>query len=111
MGTLIEHYAGAFPVWVAPVQVKILTISEEQVEYALEVINQFKMSKIRVEIDDRDEKIGKKIRDAEIEKIPFILVIGGREMSSNSVAVRERGKGDLGSMVLEDFIKKCPPKS
>ena len=102
---LIEKYAGAFPTWLAPTQVKILNIADAHLEYANEVKNKLSQMGIRVELDDRNEKIGKKIRDAQLEKIPYSLIIGDNEASSNSVSVRKRSVGDVGVKTLDDFIK------
>jgi threonyl-tRNA synthetase len=101
---LIEHCAGKFPLWLAPVQVKLLPISDKFIPYAEQVLQQLKQSEVRGEIDDRNEKIGKKIRDTELAKVPFMLVIGEKEMNDNKVAVRRQGKGDLGVQGVEDFI-------
>lgn len=104
IGFLLEHYAGKFPVWLAPVQVKILPISDKFANYAETILEKLKKSDIRVELDDRQEKIGKKIRDAEMMKIPYMLVIGEREMEKESVAVRKQGKGDAGTVTVQEFI-------
>ena len=101
---LIEHCAGKFPLWLAPVQVKILPISEKFLPYAENVLNKLKNADIRVEIDDRNEKIGKKIRDTELAKIAFMLVIGEKEVNEENVAVRRQGKGDLGTKTVDEFI-------
>lgn len=103
IGILIEHYAGAFPYWIAPVQVKILQVSSDFEDYAREVERKLHDMEIRVETDRRDEKLGKKIRDAQLQKIPYMLVIGARETEEKTVAVRERSKGDLGSMTIDGF--------
>ena len=103
MGILIEHYAGAFPYWLAPVQVKIITISDEHMDYARELRDTFMSWGVRSEIDGRGEKLGKKIRDAQLQKIPYMLVIGDKEKDSHTVGVRKRSEGDLGSMSLEAF--------
>lgn len=103
---LIEHYAGAFPLWLAPVQVAILTLNEAVFEYARGVQNDLEHHHIRVTLDDRNETIGKKIREAEMQKIPYLLIIGGREAEAQTVAVRKRGKGDQGTMALETFLKQ-----
>lgn len=103
LGILIEHYAGAFPFWIAPVQVKLIPISEEHEAYVRELTAIFKSWGLRVEADTRDEKLGKRIRDAQLQKVPYMIVIGDREAESRLVAVRERSKGDLGSMSLEEF--------
>lgn len=106
IGILIEHYAGAFPVWLAPIQVKILPITDRHVEYANRIAAMMSQEKIRVEVDYRSEKIGYKIREGQIQKIPYLLVVGDKEIELNSVAVRQRGKGDIGSQAVEEFIGK-----
>ena len=105
MGILVEHYAGAFPAWLAPVQVKVLTITDKELEYAREVLGFCREQKIRVEIDTRNDKISNKIRETAEQKIPFMFVIGSREAKNRAVAVRERGKGDLGAMPLEAALR------
>ena len=104
IGFLLEHYAGKFPLWLAPVQVKVLPISDKFLDYAKLVSAQLKKSDIRSEVDDRNEKIGKKIRDTELLKVPYMLVVGEKEMNENKVAVRRQGKGDVGVKGIEDFI-------
>lgn len=106
IGFLLEHYAGKFPTWLAPVQVKILPISDKFLDYANSVLETLKKADIRVEIDDRHEKIGKKIRDTELAKVPYMLIVGEKEMTDNLVSVRKQGKGDLGSVSLEEFTKQ-----
>lgn len=106
IGVLIEHYAGAFPTWLAPVQAKILTISDKQKEYADELVKQFMKEGIRVELDDREEKIGYKIREAQLQKIPYMLIIGEKEVEANAVGVRARKEGDIGQMPVKEFISK-----
>ncbi|WP_301923956.1 threonine--tRNA ligase [Ferruginibacter sp.] len=101
---LIEHCAGKFPLWLAPTQVKLLPISDKFLPYTENVAQQLKNADIRVEIDDRSEKIGKKIRDTELAKIPLMLVIGEKEMNDNTVATRRQGKGDTGVQTIEEFI-------
>lgn len=103
-GILIEHYAGAFPFWIAPVQMKILAVGEDHVPYVKELMSKLKEADYRVEVDLRDEKLGKKIRDAQMEKVPFMLVVGDKEVESGSVAVRDRSEGDLGSMSFDALI-------
>jgi threonyl-tRNA synthetase len=103
-GMLIEHYAGAFPVWLAPVQAKVMSITDRQFEYARSVRDRLLAAGVRAELDARSEKIGFKIREASLEKTPYILVVGDREAEQNAVAVRERGGRDLGAMRLEEFI-------
>jgi threonyl-tRNA synthetase len=104
IGFLLEHYAGKFPVWLAPLQVKILPITDKSLEYAQSLLGMLKNADIRVEVDDRSEKIGKKIRDTELAKVPYMLVVGEKEMNDRKVAVRRQGKGDLGVKSIEDFI-------
>jgi threonyl-tRNA synthetase len=104
IGFLLEHYAGKFPVWLAPLQVKILPITDKSLEYAQSLLGMLKNADIRVEVDDRSEKIGKKIRDTELAKVPYMLVVGEKEMNNRKVAVRRQGKGDLGLKDIEEFI-------
>ena len=106
IGFLLEHYAGKFPTWLAPVQVKILPISDKFQDYAKTVLNNLKKADIRAEIDDRSEKIGKKIRDAELLKVPFMLILGEKEMNEKNISVRRQGKGDAGITDLFDFISE-----
>jgi threonyl-tRNA synthetase len=106
IGILIEHYGGALPVWLSPVQVKILPISDRFIEKAAAVEKTFKASGIRVETDIRAEKIGYKIREAEVSKIPYMAIIGEKELESGSLSIRQHGKGDIGTLSIEDFIKK-----
>jgi threonyl-tRNA synthetase len=104
-GVLIEHYAGAFPMWLAPVQVAVLPITDRVNEYAEELKRELLSAGLRVEANLRSEKIGAKIRDAQLQKVPFMLVLGDREMEQRTVAVRERAKGDIGVMSVEEFKK------
>ena len=104
IGILIEHFAGAFPTWMAPVQVKILPISEKHVEYAETLRKAFKNAYVRVELDDRSEKIGYKIRQAQMEKVPYMLVVGDKEVEEGKVAVRKRGVGEQGAIPWEEFL-------
>ena len=104
IGFLLEHYAGRFPLWLAPLQVKVLPISDKFIEYAQSILDKLKKADIRAELDDRSEKIGKKIRDTEVAKVPYMLVIGEKEVGDNKVAVRRQGKGDTGSMDADVFI-------
>jgi threonyl-tRNA synthetase len=106
IGILIEHFAGAFPVWLAPVQAKVLSISEKTAEYAREVFERLAGEDLRIELDVRDDKIGAKIRDAQLEKIPYMLVVGPKEAQSRSVAVRSREKGDEGAVPLDEFVAR-----
>lgn len=106
MGMLTEHYAGAFPMWLSPVQAKLLPVSENYIDYAYEVKKSLEEAGIRVEIDARNEKLGYKIREAQLEKVPYMLVLGEQEKSSDNVSVRKRGEGDLGSMTIHDISAK-----
>jgi len=105
VAVLIEHCAGKFPLWLVPVQVKILPISDKFLPYAENILNQLKNNDIRAEIDDRSEKIGKKIRDTELAKIPLMLIIGEKEVNEELVSVRRQGKGDEGTKSLSEFIE------
>jgi len=105
LSIVIEHYAGAFPLWLAPVQVKILTINDRVLDYAKEVLQKLYERGIRTELDLRNESIGKKIREGELQKIPYLLVIGEKEVSGKTAAVRERGKGDQGTMGIDKVIE------
>jgi threonyl-tRNA synthetase len=106
LGVLIEHYAGAFPVWLAPVQAMVIPIAERHQAYAGEVKQRLAEADIRVEVDDRNEKMGYKIRAAQTQKIPFMLIVGDKEIELKEVSVRNRFEGDQGSQPLEDFIHK-----
>jgi threonyl-tRNA synthetase len=105
IGFLLEHYAGKFPVWLAPLQVKILPISDKFIDYAKEVKAKLRKAGVRVEIDDRSEKIGKKIRDTELMRVPYMLVIGEKEVAENCLSIRRQGKGDMGSQSVDAFIE------
>ncbi|MCG8402472.1 MAG: threonine--tRNA ligase, partial [Firmicutes bacterium] len=105
IGILIEHYAGAFPTWLAPVQVKVLPITDRQLAYAQKVARALDALDVRVELDARSEKVNYKIREAQGQKIPFMLVIGDREVADGTVAVRHRSKGDLGALQLDRFVE------
>jgi threonyl-tRNA synthetase len=109
IGFLLEHYAGKFPLWLAPVQVKILPISDKFLPYANSVLESLKNADIRAEVDDRNEKIGKKIRDTELMKVPYMLVVGEKEANEGKVAVRRQGKGDAGNITktLEEFMNEA----
>ena len=104
IGILIEHFAGKFPVWLSPTQVKILPITDRQLAYAKEIEDKMKAVGIRVKVDDRSEKIGYKIREAQMEKVPYMLVLGDKETEAGQVAVRRRDKGDMGAMGVDEFI-------
>jgi threonyl-tRNA synthetase len=103
-GILLEHYAGAFPVWLAPVQAIVLPITDRQSDYARSVRDQLDAAGIRVTVDDRSEKVNLKIRDAQLQKIPYMLVVGDREAQSGQVSVRNRKHGDQGAKAVADCI-------
>lgn len=105
IGFLLEHYAGKFPLWLAPLQVKILPISDKFMDYSKTLLEKLKKADIRAEIDDRSEKIGKKIRDTELARVPYMLVVGEKEMNEGKVAVRKQGKGDAGTFNTDEFIQ------
>ncbi|ENK0840169.1 threonine--tRNA ligase [Clostridium botulinum] len=106
IGILIEQYAGAFPTWLAPVQVKLMNITDAQYDYLKKVEENLKQNNIRVEIDTRNEKIGYKIRESQLQKVPYMLILGDKEVEAGKVAVRSRKDGDLGAISLEEFIEK-----
>ena len=106
IGFLLEHYAGKFPTWLAPLQVKILPISDKFMDYANTILQTLKNADIRVEIDDRNEKIGKKIRDTELARVPYMLVVGEKEMNEGTAAVRRQGKGDQGVNSINEFVSE-----
>ena len=105
-GVLIEHYAGAFPLWLAPVQVVVLPITDRINDYANQVTAELKQTGFRVESNTISDKIGAKIRDAQMQKIPYMLVLGDQEIENGTVAVRERKQGDIGAMTLAEFTQK-----
>lgn len=105
-GVLIEHYAGAFPTWLAPVQANVISVSESQADYAGEVAEKLRALGLRIDVDDRNEKLGFKIREGRLSKVPYMLVVGAKEIEANAVAVRSRDEGDLGAMSLDDFTKR-----
>lgn len=106
IGILIEHFAGAFPLWLAPEQVKIIPISDKQLDYARDLLSKLEAAKIRASIDDRSEKMGYKIRQAQLEKIPYMLVVGDKEIEEGAVSVRSRKDGDIGKMPVDDLVSK-----
>lgn len=106
IGILIEHYAGAFPAWLAPCQVKILPITDKHAEYAKKIYDKFFALGIRAKLDDRNEKLGYKIREAQVQKVPYMLVVGDKEMEEGTVTVRHRGEVDIGSMKVDEFVAK-----
>jgi threonyl-tRNA synthetase len=106
IGILIEHYAGQFPVWLAPVQAIVLPIADRHAEWAGEVLAALRTAGLRAELDARPESIGRKVRDAEVRKVPYMLVVGDREAEAKAVAVREHGKGDAGSVAVDEFVQR-----
>jgi threonyl-tRNA synthetase len=104
-GILVEHYAGAFPLWLAPVQVEICPVSEKVIDYAKHVYETLKRHGVRVHLDDRNEKLPAKIRDAQMQKIPYMMVVGGKEAEAGTVSVRHRSKGDLGPKPLAEVVE------
>lgn len=106
LAILIEHYAGAFPLWLAPIQVMVIPISEKQIRYAQAVSQKLKAESLRVEVDERAETMQKKIKEAEEQKVPYMLILGDREIKANKISIRKRGEKDLGSMTLNDFLAK-----
>ncbi len=106
IGILTEHYAGAFPTWLSPVQVRLLPIADSHKEYANKVAEEIDKAGIRVEVDERQEKIGYKIREAQLQKVPYMLILGDKEVEGNSVGVRSRTEGDIGQITIEEFITK-----
>jgi len=107
IGILTEHYAGAFPMWLAPVQATILPITDRTAEYADEIAAKLEAEGLRVEVDHRNEKIGYKIREAQMQKIPYMLVLGDKEAEAGTVAVRTRTGGDEGAMSADEFIERA----
>jgi threonyl-tRNA synthetase len=105
-GVLVEHYAGAFPTWLAPVQAVVLPVSQDHVAFAKDVANRLRERSVRVEVDERDEKLGFKIREAQLQKIPYMLVVGAREVKGDSVSLRARSGGDLGEVPVKEFVER-----
>ena len=106
IGVITEHFGGAFPLWLSPVQVKILPIADRHHERAYEIKSELEKYGMRVEVDDRSEKIGYKIREAQLQKINYMFVVGDKEVEEKTVSVRKRGEGDIGSMALSDIIAR-----
>ena len=104
IGVITEHFAGAFPTWLSPVQVKVLPVTDRAAEYADQVASKLDNMGFRVEVDHRNEKIGKKIREAQLEKVPYMLVVGDRDMENGTVSPRHRADGDLGAMSFDEFV-------
>ena len=109
LALLIEKYAGAFPLWLAPVQVKLLPIADRHLDYLYEVKEQLEDKGFRCEVDDRSEKIGYKIREAQLEKVPYMVVVGDKDIENNTISIRKRKEGDLGAMTVEQFLEKIVP--
>ena len=109
LALLIEKYAGAFPLWLAPVQVKLLPIADRHLDYLYEVKKQLEDKGVRCEVDDRSEKIGYKIREAQLEKVPYMFVVGDKDIENNTISIRKRKEGDLGAMTVEQFLEKIVP--
>ena len=109
LALLIEQYAGAFPLWLAPVQVKLLPIADRHLDYLYEVKKQLEDKGFRCEVDDRSEKIGYKIREAQLEKVPYMVVVGDKDIENNTISIRKRKEGDLGAMTVEQFLEKIVP--
>lgn len=109
LALLIEKYAGAFPLWLAPVQVKLLPIADRHLDYLYEVKKQLEDKGFRCEVDDRSEKIGYKIREAQLEKVPYMVIVGDKDIENNTISIRKRKEGDLGAMTVEQFLEKIVP--
>jgi len=103
IGILIEHYAGEFPLWLSPVQARVLSIADRHLDYAREVADRLIEAGIRAEVDDRTESVGKKIREGELKKVPYMLIVGDQEQADGTVSVRKHREGDLGSQPVSDF--------
>ena len=106
IGILIEHYAGEFPLWLAPVQARVLPLADRHADYAREVAEALGEAGLRAELDDRTESVGRKIREAELRKVPYMLVVGDREAEQRAVALRRHREGDLGTMPLDEAVAR-----
>ena len=111
MGILVEHYAGAFPTWLAPEQVRIVPVSDTYNEYAGTVAEHLENSGLRARVDERRERVGYKIRDAEVHKVPYMVVVGEKEVGSSKVSVRSHAEGELGQMDLDHFVSRLKDES
>ena len=111
LGIMIENYGGAFPVWLSPVQVRVLPITDKQLDYAAEVTRKLKDAGFRAELDETSSTLGAKIRDAELQKLPYSLIVGAKEAEAGTVAVRSREAGDLGPQPLADFMARLAEES
>ncbi|MBR1482873.1 MAG: threonine--tRNA ligase, partial [Ruminococcus sp.] len=105
LALLIEKYAGAFPMWLAPTQIKLLAVADRHLDYVYDIKKKLDAEGFRVEVDSRSEKIGYKIREAQLEKVPYMFIVGDKDIEAGTVSVRHRKDGDLGAMQLEDFIQ------
>jgi len=110
MGCLIEHYAGAFPLWLAPVQVVVMPITDKERKFARDNMDKCIKQGLRSEMNDKSEKINYRIREAELQKVPYILVVGAKEIQDKTVSVRKRGRGNMGAMKLKDFFSLIEPE-
>ena len=106
MAFLIEHYAGAFPVWLSPVQATVIPISDKQKDFAQKVHDELIKAGIRSKLNDANETLGKRIREDEMQKIPYLLIVGDKEITAKAVAIRQRGKGDIGQIAVDKFISQ-----
>ena len=106
IGILTEHFAGAFPLWLSPVQAKVIPISEKHLGYAKQIAAELEKAGMRIETDERNEKVGYKIREAQLEKVPYMIIVGDKEAENKTVSIRDRSEGDLGSMSLDTFLDK-----
>jgi threonyl-tRNA synthetase len=111
IGIMLEHYAGALPLWLSPVQVKVIPISDKYIEYATQVFDACRAAGLRAELDERAEKMGAKIRDAELAKIPYMAIVGQKELESKTVSVRRHKGGDQGAMGLSPFVEQLAAES
>jgi threonyl-tRNA synthetase len=107
IGILIEHYGGEFPLWLSPVQALVLPIADRHVDYGREVLERLRAAGLRAELDERSESVGKKIREGELRKVPYMLVVGDQERADSTVAVRRHREGDLGAVPLEEFVARA----
>jgi threonyl-tRNA synthetase len=107
IGILIEHYGGEFPLWLAPVQAAVLPIADRHVGYAREVAGRLREAGVRTEVDERSESVGKKIREGEVRKVPYMLVVGDQEQTDGTVSVRRHREGDLGAAPVEEFVERA----
>jgi threonyl-tRNA synthetase len=110
MGCLIEHYAGAFPLWLAPMQVVVMPITDKERKFARDIMEKCHKQGLTAEMNDKSEKINYRIREAELQKVPYILVVGAKEIQDKTVSVRKRGRGNMGAMKLKDFFSIIEPE-